>query len=57
MSAEAADRIQQAQNTYDAHTAVRVDGFETCTGCRQPWPCPSVREVLPLLLGDDSFLT
>lgn len=54
MSAEAADRIRQAQNTYDAHGCVLFGARAFCAACQRPWPCPEYLAVLPLVLKLDA---
>lgn len=53
MSAEAADRIQQAQSIHDEHALVLLGGRAFCAACRHDWPCPAIRAVLPLVLDLD----
>ena len=56
MSAEAADRYQQAQNIHDEHACVLFGARAFCAACQQPWPCPAYRSVLPLILDRDGYL-
>lgn len=53
MSAEAADRYQQAQNIHDEHAGVLLGTEARCVACHQPWPCPAYRAVLHLVLEAD----
>jgi hypothetical protein len=54
VTAEAAD-VEAARQVHAQHRPMWLGGRAVCRGCGEYWPCPDMRQVLPVLLADDAL--